>query len=100
MKKFLLSESGKFYKANLHSHSTYSDGKLTPEQMKKAYMEKGYSIIAFTDHNLLLSHNDLSDENFLALNGMEIDFYEGWNPNFIDQGKTYLTWKGCHINFI
>lgn len=100
MKKFLLSENGTFYKANLHSHSTFSDGKLTPEQMKKAYMEKGYSIIAFTDHNILLSHNYLSDEKFLALNGMEIDFYEGWNPDFVDQGKTYLTWKGCHVNFI
>ena len=100
MKKYLLPNVGNFYKANLHCHTTYSDGKLTPEEVKKAYLAKGYSIVAFTDHNILLSHNHLSDEKFLALNGMEIDFYEGWNPDFVDKGHTYLTWKGCHLNFI
>ena len=100
MKKFLLSEKGCFYKANLHSHSIYSDGHLTPEEMKKAYMEKGYSIIAFTDHNIFIPHNELTDGNFLALNGLEIDFYEGWNPDYVDNGRSYLTWKGCHLNFI
>jgi len=42
MRKYLLPESGNFYKANLHCHSTLSDGNLTPEQLKKAYMDKGY----------------------------------------------------------
>ena len=35
MKKFLLPESGNYYKANLHCHSTYSDGRLTPEELKE-----------------------------------------------------------------
>lgn len=100
MKKFLIAEKGRFYKANLHSHSIYSDGNLTPEQMKKAYMERGYSIIAFTDHNIFIPHNELSDSEFLALNGLEIDFYEGWNPDYVDTGKTFVSWKGCHLNFI
>ena len=71
MIKYLLPEQGKFYKANLHSHSTVSDGELTPEEMKKLYADNGYSIIAFTDHNHFVTHNELSDENFLALNGVE-----------------------------
>ena len=33
MKKHLFPQSGKFYKANLHSHCTVSDGKLTAEEM-------------------------------------------------------------------
>ena len=33
MKKYLLPENGQFYKANLHCHSTVSDGHLTPEEM-------------------------------------------------------------------
>ena len=41
MRYYLLPETGTFYKANLHSHSTVSDGKWTPEQMKEAYMAKG-----------------------------------------------------------
>ena len=39
MKKYLLPEKGNFYKANLHTHSTISDGKLTPEAVKEAYKE-------------------------------------------------------------
>ena len=37
MKKYLLPRTGKFYKANLHCHSTVSDGKLTPAELKEAY---------------------------------------------------------------
>ena len=35
MRKYLLPENGNFYKANLHCHSTVSDGTLTPEEMKE-----------------------------------------------------------------
>ena len=69
MKKFLLPESGNFYKANLHCHSTVSDGKLTPEELKQIYREQGYSAIAFTDHWFFVTHNELTDEHFVALNG-------------------------------
>ncbi len=82
MKKYLLPESGTFYKANLHCHSTYSDGRWTPEEIKKAYMRQGYSIVAYTDHNVLIPHHELTDENFLAILGTEIDIDEDvkrWN---------------------
>ncbi len=78
MKKYLISEKGNFYKANLHTHTTLSDGKLSPEQIKKAYMDKGYSVVAYTDHDLFIPHNDLTDDKFLALNGFEWEIYE--NP--------------------
>ena len=71
MKKYLLPQDGSFYKANLHCHSTVSDGELTPQQIKELYAKNGYSIVAFTDHNHFVAHNDLSDEHFLALNGVE-----------------------------
>jgi len=77
MRKYLLPEKGNNYKANLHCHSTISDGRLTVEQLKKVYLERGYSIIAYTDHNRLVDHSDLSDENFLALNGYELDVSAG-----------------------
>ena len=34
MKKYLLPETGQFYKANLHCHTTVSDGRMTPEEVK------------------------------------------------------------------
>ncbi|MBQ3219906.1 MAG: hypothetical protein IJB32_04875 [Clostridia bacterium] len=100
MRKYLLSKEGKFYKANLHTHSTVSDGSMTPKQVKKVYQEKGYSVVAFTDHNIMIDHSDLCDENFIALNGLELDFYEGWNTDFVSKGYSYYTWKGVHLVFI
>ncbi len=91
MKKFEL--SGKSYKANLHCHTTISDGQYSPEDVKKYYMEHGYSIIAFTDHEILIDHSDLTDDDFLALNGYEIsvdptEYHGKGNP------------PTCHMCFI
>ncbi len=41
-------------KGCLHTHTTCSDGKLSPQQVADAYEEKGYDFIAFTDHDYLL----------------------------------------------
>ena len=68
MKKYLLPECGSFYKANLHSHSTVSDGTKTPEELKEMYKNRGYSVFAYTDHDNFVCHNELSDEEFLVLN--------------------------------
>ncbi len=72
MKKFLLTDKKNFYKANLHCHSTVSDGRKTPEELKEMYLNQGYSIIAYTDHDVLIGHGELSDDKFLALNGYEL----------------------------
>ena len=88
MKKYLLSETGTFYRANLHCHTTVSDGVTTPEETKEAYKNEGYSIIAFTDHRKFVSHNDLTDDSFLALNGIEAD---------ISDGAWSATMKTCHL---
>lgn len=94
MKKYLLPEKGNFYKANLHCHSTLSDGRITPEDLKEAYKAEGYSVIAYTDHNILVSHNHLSDDTFLALNGVEMDCEE---PR---EGLPPRANRACHIGFI
>lgn len=95
MKKYLIPNEGKFYKANLHCHSTYSDGKLTIEQIKEAYKSHGYSIVAFTDHDILLPHQELTDDEFLALNGFE---YEIDEPH--PEGTEHKYLHTCHICFI
>lgn len=73
LKKYIIPNEGKFYKANLHTHSTHSDGAMTPAEIKDVYMKHGYSIIAYTDHNVLNWFSELTDENFLALCGYEAD---------------------------
>ncbi len=69
----LLPKSGKLYKLNLHTHSKVSDGNFTPAELKKLYMERGYSAVAFTDHRKCVPHTELTDENFVALTGVEVD---------------------------
>lgn len=92
MRKYLLPEEGSFYKANLHCHSTVSDGRWSPERIKQEYMAKGYSVIAYTDHDVLIPHPELTDEHFVALNGYEMEIDEVRQDG--KQGKT------CHMCLI
>ena len=70
----VLPRSGSQYKVNLHTHSTCSDGKFTPEQLKQYYMSMGYDAVAFTDHRKCIPHAELTDDRFVALTGLELDF--------------------------
>ncbi len=92
MKKYLLPEKGQFYKANLHCHTTVSDGKMSPEEIKEAYMSAGYSVVAFTDHELLITHPDLADENFVPLNAYEMEVSEHYPRTSVS--------KVCHMCLI
>lgn len=94
MKKYLIPNEGNFYKANLHMHTTVSDGRMTPEETKALYMEHGYSVVAFTDHDVICPHHDLTDENFLAITSFETyyntDLFRVVDYDFV---KTY------HLSF-
>lgn len=70
---YLLPNEGNFYKANLHCHTTLSDGHWTPEEVKANYLAHGYSIVAYTDHNQYIYHQHLASEDFLPLAGYEAD---------------------------
>lgn len=92
MKTYLLPEKGNFYKANMHMHTTISDGKMTPEETRDAYMKQGYSIVAFTDHDIMIPHPELNCDGFLAITSHEIE---------IDQhraSKDYSFLKTYHLN--
>ncbi len=41
---------GKFWRGNLHTHSTRSDGVLEPEEVCRRYRAEGYDFISLTDH--------------------------------------------------
>jgi len=71
MKKYLISPGKKQYKANLHCHSTLSDGKCTPEELVKMYKEQGYSILAITDHERPHTHHRMSTPDFMLITGYE-----------------------------
>lgn len=90
---YLIPETGTFYKANLHCHTVHSDGHLTPEEVKKAYMGQGYSVVAYTDHNRYKWHKELIDKDFVALAAYEVEINEHFKvPGDFSRVKTY------HIN--
>ncbi len=74
MKLSLIPEEGKFYKVNMHCHTTQSDGTQTPAEVKEWFKSHGYSAVVFTEHEVLLGHQDLTDEDFIALHGYELAF--------------------------
>lgn len=89
----LLKKNGPFFKANLHCHTTLSDGKMTPQQVKDWYKAHGYSIVAFTDHSKYRTYPELQDEDFVAVAGVEA----AWTC--LDPNNPPLKYKLCHINF-
>lgn len=89
----LLPKEGRFYKANLHTHTQVSDGCHTPEEIKAIYQAHGYSVVAFTDHDVMVSHQDLTDENFLALTAYEV------YTNAPTPSGSFLDVPTYHLNF-
>jgi hypothetical protein len=64
-------------KGQLHIHTTYSDGRLSPQEAADAYSRQGYNFIAFTDHDHLLkpSYRHAVEEvqsNLLIFFGIEL----------------------------
>ena len=90
MKKVLFRADKNIYKANMHCHTTVSDGKHTPEQIKEMYKARGYSIVAFTDHRNLVDRSFLNDNDFLAISGVEV------NTNVMNE--SWVNTKTYHLN--
>lgn len=44
------SAPGRFWRGNIHTHSTRSDGVLAPEEVCRRYRAEGYDFLALTDH--------------------------------------------------
>lgn len=66
-------EEGIWLKGCLHSHSTVSDGEISPEELAENYKNRGYDFLAMTDHNVLCPHKDLESDDFILLTGLEHD---------------------------
>ncbi len=70
-----LYEEGNFYKGNLHSHTTRSDGKLTPDESVAAFKAHGYDFLALTEHNRYTRFEQYNTKDFITIQGVEGDVY-------------------------
>ncbi len=64
-------EGKKWWKGNLHAHTTKSDGKETPKEAQRRYQEAGYDFLALTDHWHLSRRG--REKNMVLLSGIELD---------------------------
>ena len=67
----LFETGGKWYKGNLHMHTTLSDGNLSPDAATSFYKMANYDFVALTDH-WVQSEQKIID-GMLFLNGCEFD---------------------------
>ena len=69
----LFKDNQSFYRANLHAHTTMSDGRLSPEECLQLYRGLGYDIVALTDHKKV-TKPEAVPEGMLHLPGIELDY--------------------------
>jgi hypothetical protein len=62
---------GQYRKAQLHCHTTNSDGQDSPRGLLEQYRAAGYTFVVFTDHERVTICEDLNDATFLAVPGVE-----------------------------
>jgi hypothetical protein len=72
------SAPGRFWRGNIHTHSTLSDGRLAPEEVCRLYREAGYDFLCLSDHFLARYGFPLADtrpyrtNTFTTILGAEI----------------------------
>lgn len=85
-------------RADLHLHSTYSDGLYSPDYLCKLAKERGLTLLSITDHDTLSGEETKKEaakrHNLAYLSGWEISAYEGLNKIHIlgygcEKGKAY-----------
>jgi hypothetical protein len=94
---------GRFYKGNLHTHSTRSDGLLDPEAVVAAYRDRGYDFLALTDHFLPPFDFPITDtrpfrtDDFTTLLGAELhahrtEFDDFWHILAVGLPADFAPW--------
>jgi len=58
------------YRVNLHSHTTRTDGRKTPDEVAKIYRDAGYDALALTDH-WVYGDEWTTPDGLLVLSGVE-----------------------------
>jgi hypothetical protein len=75
---------GRWFKANLHTHTTTSDGEATVAERCRQYCDHGYQVLAITDHDQTNDLSGLSTGEFLVISGLET------HPPCPDMGSYHL----------
>ena len=61
MKNLPFGQPGRFYRGNLHTHSTNSDGVLEASEVCRRYKDAGYDFISLSEHFIERYNYPISD---------------------------------------
>jgi DNA polymerase (family X) len=82
-------------KADLHMHSTWSDGKASIREMAEAARARGYSYMAITDHSAYLGVTNGLDGARLEQQAKEIDAI---NAEYAAAGVSFRILRGVEVD--
>ena len=100
MRTLPFAQPGRFFRGNLHAHSTRSDGRLAPDQVIAAYRAEGYDFLALTDHfmdrfgHIVTDTRDLRSPDFTTLLGAELH-----GPALENGGLWHIVAVGLPLDF-
>jgi hypothetical protein len=90
-----------FHKANLHTHTTRSDGQAEPEAVVDQYRALGYTVLALTDHDFMKTEKttwpwsdfarDPATLGMVAIEGNEISRLHHIGSFYNDYGDAQVT---------
>ena len=83
-------KSGIYHKAQLHTHSTNSDGQFSPEELISRYQELDYTFLAFTDHDKITGV-DVSTDDLIVISGEEMTYPRPFWPFGPHLGRLFVT---------
>jgi len=63
---------GRWFRGNVHAHSTRSDGTVSVSQRCAGYRRAGYDFLVLTDHDLTGPVDEFCGEGFLTIPGAEL----------------------------
>ncbi len=64
--------AGQWFKGNLHTHTTESDGACSPAENIRWHEQHGYDFVSITDHNRITDPAQFCDSRILTLLGTEL----------------------------
>ena len=92
--------NGNWYKGNLHSHTTVSDGKMTPEQSVEVYKEHGYNFLALSEHDIYTDYRkQYNTDNFIMISAIEASaiLYRNTHTAFASNLMTLVSLAPCFL---
>lgn len=87
---------GRFYRGNLHAHSTVSDGALPLERVVEIYRQQGYDFVSVTDHfkDVLADTTPYRTGDFTTIIGAELHA-----PGLANGQKWHMLGIGLPLDF-